>query len=187
MKRSSLRSPYLWAIVGVVVVVSAAWIGRERYQPVITGSAAPGFTVVALDGQEVDLSDYLGDKVLLVNVWATWCAPCVVEMPAMQRLYDRLAGEDFEILAVSVDAPFGQTDAMGNRGGDLGAFADQLGLSFPVLHNPSGNIQRLYQTTGVPESFVIGLDGIIYKKVAGPTEWDSTENEELIRRLLAAK
>jgi peroxiredoxin len=108
-------------------------------------------------------------------------------MPAMQRLYDRLAGEDFEILAVSVDAPFGQTDAMGNRGGDLAAFADELGLSFPVLHNPTGNIQRLYQTTGVPESFVIGLDGIIYKKVAGPTEWDSTENEELIRRLLAAK
>ena len=66
----------------------------------------------------------------------------------------------------------------------LAAFAEELGLTFPILHNPSGDIQLLYQTTGVPESFLIGKDGLIYKKVAGPTEWDSTENEELIRRLL---
>ena len=152
MKRSFVRSPYLWAIVGVVAVVTVAWVGRESYRPVITGSIAPDFTVFALDGSEVNLSDYSGDKVVLVNVWATWCPPCVVEMPAMQRLYESL---------------------------------DELGLTFPILHNPSGDIQLLYQTTGVPESFVIGKDGLIYKKVAGPTEWDATVNEELIRRLLA--
>lgn len=187
MKRSFVRSPYLWAILGVVAVVVVAWIGRENYRPVITGSEAPNFSVTTLDGTAVDLEDYLGEKVLLVNVWATWCGPCVVEMPSMQRLYDALRGEDFEILAVSVDAPLGQVDSGGRPGGDLGAFADELGLTFPILHNPSGDIQGLYQTTGVPESFVIGKDGTIYKKVAGPTEWDSTENEELIRRLLAQK
>ena len=186
MKRSFVRSPYLWAIVAVAAVVTVAWIGRERYRPVITGSEAPEFTVTTMDGSEARLSDYVGEKVLLVNVWATWCGPCVVEMPSMQRLYERLEGEDFEILAVSVDAPLGQTDAFGRPGGDLEAFSDRLGLTFPILHDPSGDIQRFYQTTGVPESFVIGLDGTIYRKVAGPTEWDSTENEELIRRLLAA-
>jgi cytochrome c biogenesis protein CcmG, thiol:disulfide interchange protein DsbE len=186
MKRSFVRSPYLWAIVAVATVVAVAWIGRERYRPVITGSGAPEFTVRTLNGEEVTLSDYLGEKVLLVNVWATWCTPCVVEMPSMQRLYERLENEDFEILAVSVDAPIGQTDAFGRPGGDLGTFAERLGLTFPIFHNPSGDIQRIYQTTGVPESFVIGFDGTIYKKVAGPTEWDSPENEELIRRLLAA-
>ena len=187
MKRSFLRSPYLWAMVGVATVVAVAWAGRESYRPVITGSDAPPFTVTDLEGGEVRLSDYAGEKVLLVNVWATWCGPCVVEMPSMQRLYESLEGEDFEILAVSVDARLGESDIAGRPGGDLRAFADELGLTFPILHNPSGDIQQLYQTTGVPESFVIGRDGIIYKKIAGPTEWDATENEELIRRLLAAQ
>lgn len=185
MKRSFVRSPYLWAIVAVLSVVAVAWAGRESYQPVITGSVGPDFTVASLEGGEVSLSDFRDEKVVLVNVWATWCAPCVVEMPSMQRLYESLEGTDFEILAVSVDAPLGQTDALGYVGGDLGAFADELGLTFPILHDPVAEIGNLYQTTGVPESFLIGKDGVIYKKVAGPTEWDAPENEELIRRLLA--
>jgi peroxiredoxin len=187
MKRSFVRSPYLWAIVGAMTVVAVAYIGRENYRPVITGSDAPAFTVTNLEGDVVQLSDYLGKKVLLVNVWATWCGPCVVEMPSLERLYESLRGEDFEILAVSVDARVGEFDVGGRAGGDLRAFADRLGLTFPILHNPSGDIQQIYQTTGVPESFVIGKDGVIYKKVAGPTEWDAAVNEELIRRLLASE
>lgn len=184
MKRSFVRSPYLWAIVGVVAVITVAWLGRESYRPVITGTEAPQFTFGSLDGEQVSLADYRGEKVVLVNVWATWCGPCVVEMPSMQRLYESLEGEDFEILAVSVDAPAGEVDAFGRPGGDLREFIDELGLTFRILHDPSGSIGTLYQTTGVPESFVIGKDGLIYKKVAGPTEWDATQNEELIRRLL---
>jgi peroxiredoxin len=186
MKRSFVRSPYLWAIIGVFAVVTAAWVGRENYRPVITGAEAPDFTVNTLDGGTVRLSDFRGEKVVLVNVWATWCGPCLVEMPSMQRLYESMEGEDFEILAVSVDARLGERDLSGRLGGDLSAFAEELNLTFPVLHDPAGAIQRLYQTTGVPESFVVGKDGIIYKKVAGDTEWDSTQNEELVRRLLAS-
>ena len=186
MKRSFIRSPYLWAIVAVGAVVTAAWLGRESYRPVITGADAPDFTVDALEGGQVSLSDFEGEKVVLVNVWATWCGPCVVEMPSMQRLYESLEGEDFEILAVSVDAPSGQVDVGGRPGGDLRAFADELGLTFLILHDPDGGIQQLYQTTGVPESFIVGKDGVIYKKVAGPTEWDASENEQLVRRLIAS-
>lgn len=180
---SSLKSPYLWAIVGVCLLVGVAWVGRESYQPVITGARAPSFTATNLAGDEVSLEDYRG-KVLLLNVWATWCPPCKEEMPSMQRLYEELDGTDFEILAVSVDAPQGEEDFAGRPGGDLGAFADEYGLTFSILHNPSGSIQRTYQTTGVPESFIIGRDGVIYKKVAGPTDWDATVNQQLIRRLL---
>lgn len=187
MKRSFLRSPYLWAIVGVATVVFVAWLGRENYRPVITGSEAPDFTYASIDGGDVRLSDFRGEKVVLVNVWATWCGPCVVEMPSMQRLYDSLEGEDFEILAVSVDAASGQLDVAGRPGGDLEAFTDELELTFPILHDPEGGIQRLYQTTGVPESFIVGKDGVIYKKVAGPTEWDASVNEDLVRRLLASQ
>lgn len=104
----------------------------------------------------------------------------------MQRLYDRFERDDFEIAAISIDAPRERLDARGNPGGDPVAFARELGLTFPVLLDPSGGIQRTYRTAGVPESFLIGRDGIIYKKVAGPTEWDSKTNVDLILRLVEA-
>ena len=104
----------------------------------------------------------------------------------MQRLYDELDDEDFEILAVSIDAPLGQPDDFGRAGGDLDLFAKDLGLTFRILHDPSGDIQRTYQTTGVPETFLIGKDGLIYKKVAGGTRWDAAVNQDLVRRLLAS-
>ena len=102
----------------------------------------------------------------------------------MQRLYESLGAEDFEILAVSVDAPLGQADEFGRPGGDLQRFAADLGLTFPILHDAGGDIQRVYQTTGVPETFLIGRDGLIYKKVAGGTHWDAEVNQQLVRRLL---
>jgi cytochrome c biogenesis protein CcmG/thiol:disulfide interchange protein DsbE len=186
MKRSLIRSPYFWSIVGVATLVLVAWVGRERYRPVITGAVAPDFAAVTLDGSPARLSDYRG-KVVLLNVWATWCAPCREEMPSMQRLYEAFADEqDFEVIAVSVDAPMGERDGSGNLGGDLAAFAEQYGLTFTILHNPTGQVQRTYQTTGVPESFVIGRDGLIYRKVAGPTQWDLPVNQQLVRRLLDA-
>lgn len=102
----------------------------------------------------------------------------------MQRLWEALEDDDFEILAVSVDASLGEVDSAGRPGGDVWAFADSLGLTFTILHDPSGGIQRTYQTTGVPESFLIGRDGTIYKKVIGAMEWDAGQNRELIERLL---
>jgi peroxiredoxin len=184
---STILSPYFWAIVAVALVVGVAWLGRANYQPVITGSVAPQFSATTMDGRPVTLADYAG-KVVLLNIWATWCEPCRTEMPSMQRMYESLrnvpGGEDFEILAVSIDAPIGEQDVGGRPGGDLAAFAHRFGLKFSILHDPSGSIQRIYQTTGVPESFVIGRDGVIIKKVAGETEWDLPVNQELVRRLL---
>lgn len=188
MKRNFIRSPYLWAMIAGAALVGVAWMGRENYRPVITGSVAPEFAATTLDGEPVSLSDYAG-KVILLNVWATWCLPCREEMPSMQRLYESMKGqpgaEDFEILAVSIDAPLMERDLSGNLGGDLRAFVKEFDLTFPILHDPEGAIRQLYQTTGVPESFVIGKDGLIYKKVAQAQEWDAPDNQELVRRLLA--
>lgn len=184
MAAPSSRLPYLFTAVGLALLVVVAWVGRGTFVGVVAGTEAPEFAYPNLDGDTVALSDYEG-KVVLVNVWATWCGPCLREMPSMERLYRKLRGEEFEILAVSIDARQGETDAYGRAGGDLGEFASELDLTFPILHDPRGRIQRTYQTTGVPESFVIGRDGTIYKKVAGETEWDSPQNEQLIRRLLA--
>jgi cytochrome c biogenesis protein CcmG/thiol:disulfide interchange protein DsbE len=178
------KRPYAYALVGVVVLILVAWMNRDRIQPVTTGTVAPEFVIDDLDGGLVRLSDHRGE-VVLMNIWATWCGPCRVEMPSMQRLYEKIGSDGFEILAISIDVELGQFDLIGNPGGDIEEFADSLGLTFPILHNPSGDIQRLYRTTGVPETFLIGKDGVIYKKVAGGTEWDAPQHEELIQRLLA--
>ncbi len=181
--RRPSRLPYVAALLLMGIVVVAAWAGRDRYSAVTAGSSAPAFSVVDLEGNPVALADLEG-KVVLLNVWATWCAPCRWEMPSMQRLHESIDDDDFAIVAVSIDAEAGEADAFGRVGGDIDGFMAENGLTFTVWHDPPGSIQRIYQTTGVPESFVIGRDGVIYKKVAGPTEWDSPEYQEMIRRLL---
>lgn len=184
MKRL-VRSPYLWAIVAVVAVVGYAYTARDRYRQaaILPGARAPEFSFRSLTRGELSLSDF-EDQVVLINVWATWCLPCLEEMPSMQRLYDAFQGEDFEILAVSVDAVLGAQDEFGQPGGDLAAFADEQGLSFPILHDPSGTMRQRYQVSRVPETFIVAKDGLIWRKIAGATEWDLPVNQELIRRLL---
>ena len=177
--------PYAYALVGVVLLIVVAWLNQDRIQPVTAGTVAPEFEINDLGGGLARLSDHSGE-VVLVNIWATWCLPCRIEMPSMERLYQEIGEDGFEIMAVSIDAALGQFDQAGRPGGDIEVFADSLGLTFPMLHDPSGGIERLYRTTGVPETFLIGRDGIIYKKVAGGTEWDAPQHKELIQRLLAA-
>jgi len=181
------RSPYAWAAILAAVVVLLAWTGRGRYRVVGPGQPAPTFTASTLDGDTISLEDYRG-QVLLLNIWATWCTPCREEMPSMERLYSQFQarGADFRILAVSIDAATGQQDDSGNVGGDIRAFVEELGLTFTILHDPSGRIQRIYQTTGVPESFLIARDGTIVRRLAGAVEWDTPEWESAITRLLGA-
>jgi peroxiredoxin len=139
------------------------------------GDRAPDFRAVRLPGgRPASLADYHG-QVILLNVWATWCQPCRVEMPSMERLWQKFQGSGFRVVAVSID----QEDST-----VVNAFVKQLGLTFDVLHDQSGKIQERYQTTGVPESFVIDREGLIVKKVIGASAWDGEVNQILIRRLL---
>lgn len=177
-----------WIVVGAVVALLAAlvgvgWANRGSFLPLDVGSEAPAFTATDLQGKPVKLADLRG-QVVLLNIWATWCGPCRAEMPSLQRLHQQLAPEGLRVVAVSVDAAPGTLDDSGNAGGDVAAFGRQFGLTFPLWREPSGAIQRSYRTTGIPESFVIGRDGSIRKKVIGATEWDDPTNVELIRRLL---
>lgn len=140
------------------------------------GSRAPAFQAIDLrTGRPARLADYRG-KVILLNIWATYCIPCRTEMPAIERLSHRLTGTDFAVLAVSVDV----VDSTA-----VNAFVKEYGLTFDVWHDRPGLTQRLYQTTGVPETFVIDRQGVIVKKAIGAMDWDDPVNETLIRRLLA--
>ncbi|HET7275398.1 MAG TPA: TlpA disulfide reductase family protein [Longimicrobiaceae bacterium] len=182
----SIRSQW-WAVGGIVTVlvalVAVGWSVRDRFLPVEVGTRAPNFIAQTLDGDTVSLDDLRGEVVLL-NIWATWCAPCRDEMPSMQRLHERLGPEGLRIVAVSIDAPRGTQDIGGRPGGDVQAFVDELGLDFAIWLDPDGGVQQLYRTTGVPESFIIDRNGMIIKKVIGATMWDSGAHVDLINRLL---
>jgi thiol-disulfide isomerase/thioredoxin len=123
----------------------------------------------------VSLYQEAGGKVTLINIWATWCIPCRAEMPAIEKLYRELGPKGLRILAVSIDE--------GNAA-DVQSFVRELGLSFEILHDQSGEIQRVYQTTGVPESFLLDKNGVIVKKVIGEHPWSSPSNQRIIADLL---
>lgn len=172
------------AVVGVILaLIGAGWMVRDRFLPVEVGTVAPDFAARDLSGRPVSLRSLRG-QVVLVNIWATWCPPCREEMPSMERLYRKVGPEGLKIVAVSVDAASGQVDAGGRPGGDVAAFAREMGLTFDIWHDPSGEIQRIYRTTGVPESFLVDRQGTIIKKVIGATEWDAPDKLDLIRRQL---
>jgi cytochrome c biogenesis protein CcmG/thiol:disulfide interchange protein DsbE len=143
---------------------------------VAVGTRAPEFRAVDLaTGDSVSLHERYRGMVTLVNIWATWCVPCKIEMPAMEKLYQSLAPEGFRIAAVSIDE--GPPE-------DVRAFGQELGLSFDLLQDRSTGIQQLYQTTGVPESFLLNREGVIVKRVIGAHDWNSPVNRELVERLL---
>ncbi|MBC8330632.1 MAG: redoxin domain-containing protein [Anaerolineae bacterium] len=110
---------------------------------------APDFELVSLNGESIRLEDLRGQPVL-INFWATWCAPCKLEMPAFQDRYEQHAGA-LRILAVNFDEPRA----------DVHAFADDLGLTFDVLLDPGGEVQRLYQVRGYPTTVLVDADGVV--------------------------
>lgn len=172
-----------WSVVlGVVLLLAATllaathFLGSELF-PVAAGSEAPTFSGVTVDGTKrtKTLADYKG-KIVLVNVWATWCEPCRAEMPSMEKLYREFGPQGLVIVAVSVDDPGTEEQ--------IRSFAKELGLTFEILHDPAKDIARRYQVTGYPESFIIGREGTIRRKVFAATDWSSDANRALIRELL---
>ena len=137
---------------------------------------APDFSVPDLAGQAVRLSALRG-KVVLVNLWATWCPPCREEMPSMERLYQKLKTRDFQLLAVSQDED-------GRR--VVEPFVRQMKLSFPVLVDPEHQVGDRYGVWGYPETFVIDRSGHVADRIIGPRDWASPESIEKIEKLLAA-
>ena len=144
--------------------------------PVEVGSKAPQFHAIDLGtGDSVGIDRFKG-QVTLVNIWATWCEPCRVEMPSIQRLYQELGPQGLRVASVSIDVADPSV---------VKRFAQEFGLTFPILQDRTRRIERIYQTTGVPETFVLSKGGVIVKKIAMAHSWDSPVDQDLIKRLLA--
>ncbi len=168
----------VWLVVVCIALGAAfALLAVPTEEPVGRGSRAPEFSLPRLGGEQpLRLADLRG-RVVLVNFWATWCRPCEDEMPAMQRLYETLAGPRFELLAISVD----EDPALVER------FRDRLGLSFPILLDPDQRVAHAWQTFRFPETLLVGGDGTVVERYVGPREWDAVAYVERIRRLLEAE
>lgn len=138
------------------------------------GEAAPNFQLRDMNGRNVSLSDLRG-KVVLLNFWATWCGPCRVEMPAMERLYRAYDRKDFEILAVSTDA---QGTAVTRP------FQQENKLTFPILHDSDFRVGLSYGARTLPMTFMVDRQGIVRQHIFGARDWEALEAHQLIEMLM---
>lgn len=174
------------AIVAAVVVLSAAVVflaGDNRPRPPLSGeftdftvasagSPAPQTALVARDGSETTLQALRG-RFVLVNFWATWCAPCVRELPSLARLQTRLGGEAFTVLALSEDLKGWPV---------IRPFLEKLGLeSLPVLHDVQGATSRAMGVSGLPTTVLLDREGREIGRFARAAEWDQPDALALLR------
>jgi peroxiredoxin len=166
----------------IVVSVLAAGAGLlvalrgTPSSPIRMSQPAPGFELPSLaDGRSVTLQEMRG-RVVFVNFWATWCAPCRTEAPSLDRLYTVLAGEGFELLAISIDA---SAEA-------VHSFRDEFDLGFPILMDPEQRSYAAYHVSGVPETFMLDTQGRMVEHFVGPRDWSQPRYANAIRRLIEA-
>ncbi|MBM7580617.1 TlpA disulfide reductase family protein [Jeotgalibacillus terrae] len=129
------------------------------------GNPLPAYETTTLDGEPVNLQDYHGKKIIL-NFWATWCPPCMAEMPHMQEYYENEAQEqNVEILAVNLTSKDNGMDK-------IQSFTDDYGLTFPILLDETGLLGEEFQAYTIPTTYLIDEEGIIQRKLMGPMDRD---------------
>jgi thiol-disulfide isomerase/thioredoxin len=122
------------------------------------GKPAPDFSFKTMDGTPIALSSYIGQKPVVLDFWATWCGPCKEELPKLQEFY-AANSDKVEIIAVTSEDP--------QAAGNINTVVGQLGLTFPIVHDPSGKISAMYPTRGIPYVIFIGRDGIVLDTALG--------------------
>jgi len=146
-------------VILLIILVSGLLItgcAGESNQVARVGMPAPNFQLKNLDGQSVSLSDLQG-KPVLINFWATWCSPCIHEMPYLQQVYDEWADKGLMVLAINI----------GESSAQVEAFMQSHDLSLPVLLDAKQAVAQKYNIQYIPSTFFIDKDGIIQEKIVG--------------------
>ncbi len=143
-------------LIGIGITVVAGFTTRsewftpiENHEEPVVGAIAPDFKLATLNGEEIRLVDLRG-KPVIINFWATWCAPCVIEMPILQE-YSEIYDLDIEVLAINADEPSAKVQE----------FIDEIGVTFTILMDPGAILQELYRIRGYPTTFFLDAKGII--------------------------
>ena len=152
-----------------VLLCLVSWAANAADLKLWTGGAAPALALTDLEGGSHRLADYRG-RVVLINFWATWCAPCRDEMPSIQRLKEKLAGKPFAVLAVNLDEPESR----------LRKFLSGMKLDFTILLDPGRTAARAWNARVLPASFIIGPDGRVRYTLVGEINW---ANEHVVARI----
>lgn len=136
--------------------------GAEEEQEEETKIKAPDFTLLDREGNEITLSDLKG-KVIFLNFWNSWCDPCKIEMPDIQKTYEKYKDND-EVMVLTINITAGEKNGVK----DTNAFIEENDYTFPVLLDIKGEVARKYYVRGIPTSFFIDKEGYIYDFITGP-------------------
>tara|TARA_B100000315_G_scaffold112081_1_gene102777 strand:+ start:2128 stop:2637 length:510 start_codon:yes stop_codon:yes gene_type:complete len=140
----------------IVIVFLSFFLAGMAKSPPLVGGPAPSFELETISGKIIKLSDLKG-KFVILNFWATWCVPCAKEMPEFQKAHQSLNPDNVEIMAIN----------LGERKKKVNKFIQDYRLSLPVLLDKFGNVSEKYKVTGLPVTYFISPDGIIWDKIFG--------------------
>jgi peroxiredoxin len=171
MLKSNRILPAVLAVLFVVFLFTIQDVLEQRIVEI--GDSAPGFSVTTEGGQKISRSEF-GGKLLVVNFWATWCPPCIEEMPSLNQFASSMAKDGVVVLGISIDR---SEQAYRN-------FLQRNQLSFAVARDPEENISSSYGTFKWPETYVINRDGKVVQKYIGPRDWTDPQIVNSIRALL---
>ena len=143
------------------------------FQPPIP---VPDFTLVNMEGNSVRLADFRG-KFVLLNFWATWCPPCVREMPSMERLAEKFKGRPFVVLGISLDV---------EGVSKVKPFIERLGTTFPIALDPTSRIAGIYGASQLPATFLVDPLGRVITAAKGERDWSSQEMMGYLDEVVAA-
>jgi cytochrome c biogenesis protein CcmG, thiol:disulfide interchange protein DsbE len=141
------------------------------------GKPMPAYTAKSLDGKDFDIAAERGNVVLL-NLWATWCGPCRIEIPELQQLHTKYAAQRFKVVGVSVDEG---TEAEA----DVRNFVQQEKVTYPVALDPQGKLAGVFETTVLPTSALVDRKGVVVWKSAGTITQDDPELNKALQAALA--
>jgi peroxiredoxin len=158
-------------LAAALIVVGCA--GSDDFRPLTVGDRAPAYTGVTLAGDTLSVADFQG-QVLMLNIWATWCAPCQSEMPGLQRLADRFADSGLRVVGVSIDAP--------GSDGAVRRFVNDHGIRFAIARDPGQRVTRVFSTIGVPETFLFDRHGRLVQRWIGEFDPSGEVALEAVRR-----
>ena len=161
MVKKVISGVLLLALLGFALVQAMDQEKEDKSPGLKIGVKAPDFALQSIEGEEVKLSSLKGEKVIL-NFWATWCGPCKAEMPAIEKFHGN--HKDVNVIAVNTDP-----DA------DVKGFADQLGLTFPIVLDEEDRTMKNYSVMGIPTTYFIDEQGIITQKYIGEMDYEMIE------------